>query len=207
MKKKPANSLILLTGIFATAIFTSFYFLIPSAVLAIFILLRIFKVARKTFLEFLNGPKRFCRRKGIEIGSGGKHTVEGSILVDIISDFSNPASYKVDYNADAHHLPKTKRASLDYVCASNVLEHLTNPIKAILEWMRILKPGGMLWLKIPDKRKTFDKNRERTKFAHLIINEKHAALQIVCCKENTCKNAQDFWIAVKRENTRHARYL
>lgn len=255
----PIFPIIFLTIIFAPAIVACLYlifnkhghvFLIPSIIIAALILARIFKVIKKARLEFLNGPKRFCKGKGIEIGSCGRHLVENSILVDIADNFSSPIPYKVDYIADAHYLPGLESASLDYVCASHVLEHMTNPIKAILEWMRILKPGGMLWLKIPDKRKTFDINRKRTTLIHLIedfennvpvddpthiddqnknscsprnvnhpyvhnhvwipediielfnyLSEKHAALKIMHCTENSCKNAQDFWIVVQKRNT------
>jgi SAM-dependent methyltransferase len=141
---------------------------IASAVCGAALLLRLMKVAKKKAREYREGPRPYCRGKGIEIGSCGKHTVKGSLLVDIVDNFSSAAPYKVDYRADAHELPKIESSSLDYVCASHVLEHLTNPIKAIKEWMRVLKPGGVLWLKIPDKRKTFDRKRERTKLSHLI---------------------------------------
>lgn len=169
------------------------------------------------------------------------------MLVDIVNNFSDKNSYKVDYRADAHHLPAIASASLDYVCASHVLEHLTNPIKAILEWARILKSGGVIWLRIPDKRKTFDRTRNNTRLSHLIedyesnvpvddpthiedcnknstpprneshpyihnhvwvlgeiielfsyIKEKAGSIEILDYSENTCKNAQDFWIVVRK---------
>lgn len=143
-------------------------FIVFPVIPLIIVMVRTIILSEREILRYLNSPGRFCRGKGIEIGSGGRHDVKGSILVDIVDDFSNNGPYKVDYRADAHHLPEIANASLDYVCASHVLEHLTNPIKAILEWMRILKPGGVIWLKIPDKRKTFDKTRKNTTLKHLI---------------------------------------
>lgn len=177
MKKKLANNLPFLTlmaiaalGVLVYLLYRNASLIYPAifAAILILLLLRLIKVSRKGILEYLNGPSRFCKGRGIEIGSGGRHFVKGSLLVDIVDNFSTPGGYKVDYFADAHSLPKIEDSSLDYVCASHVLEHLTNPIKAIREWSRILKPGGVLWLKIPDKRKTFDISRERTKLEHLI---------------------------------------
>jgi len=177
MKKKLANNTAFLAAVLAASLGALFlvprkegfsaYALAPLAV-AVIALLRLRRVMRKALLEYENGPARFCAGRGIEIGSGGVHHVKGSMLVDIVNDFSSAVPYAVDYVADAHCLPKIESDSLDYVSASHVLEHLTNPIRAILEWMRILKPGGVLWLKIPDKRKTFDVKRERTALKHLI---------------------------------------
>lgn len=55
----------------------------------------------------------------------------------------------------------------DFVCNSHLLEHLANPVKAIFEWLRILKPGGYLYMIIPDMRETFDKDRPLTPADHL----------------------------------------
>jgi SAM-dependent methyltransferase len=226
---------------------TGIVYIVSLSVLLVIVFPRILKILKKQWLEYLNGPALYCRGKGIEIGSGGKHTVKGSLLVDIVDDFSSRNRYKVDYSRDAHSLPDIKDSSLDYVCSSNVLEHLTNPIKAILEWLRILKPGAILWLKIPDKRKTFDSTRERTEMEHLIadfendvavddpthivdhnknsspprneahpyihnhvwisddimelfeyINKRYTSIKILKCSRNTCRNAQDFWIAAQK---------
>jgi len=177
VKKKLANNLPFLAVMAAMALAALSYAALKKAGLLILAGLglftaiavhRICKVTRKAILEYLNGPERFCKGKGIEIGSGGAPMVKGSMLVDIIDNFSRELPYKVDYFADAHDLAAIKSSSLDYVCASHVLEHMTNPIRAIREWVRVLRPGGIMWLRIPDKRKTFDRRRERTPLGHLI---------------------------------------
>jgi len=58
-------------------------------------------------------------------------------------------------------------ASQDFVVCCHVLEHLKNPIKALGEFMRTLRPGGRVALAIPDKTCTFDKDRPLTEWAAL----------------------------------------
>jgi SAM-dependent methyltransferase len=142
--------------------------IITAAAIATLIILRIARISVKERLRYINGPAMFCKGRGIEIGSGKNRMLKGSMLVDIVDDFSSDGPYRVDYVSDAHDLSKIESSSLDYVCASHVLEHLANPIKAILEWLRVLKKDGVIWLRIPDKRKTFDAPRRRTKLGHLI---------------------------------------
>ncbi len=43
-----------------------------------------------------------------------------------------------------------KDNSLDYVISRHCLEHFQDPIKAILEWKRVLKIGGILGVSMPD---------------------------------------------------------
>lgn len=59
-------------------------------------------------------------------------------------------------------------ASQDFIIANHVIEHLENPILAIENMLRILKEGGIVFLAIPDRRYTFDFDRELTTFEHLL---------------------------------------
>src|SRR5579862_8653634 len=61
--------------------------------------------------------------------------------------------------------------SVDFVVSSHVIEHFPDPIKALREWHRVVKPGGYLFVKAPHKERTFDKDRARTTLAELI--ERH----------------------------------
>ena len=49
-----------------------------------------------------------------------------------------------------------------------MVEHTANPIKAIKEWMRVLKNKGSLIIVFPDKDRTFDNKRPVTSLNHLI---------------------------------------
>ena len=80
-----------------------------------------------------------------------------------------------DVVADAMRLPFPS-GSLDFVIASHVLEHLPFPLAAMRHWYDVLQPGGVLLLKIPDKRYTFDVRRQRTPLQHLIEEDRAGAL-------------------------------
>jgi len=71
-----------------------------------------------------------------------------------------------DIVADGAYLP-LRDGALDFVIANHVIEHLPDPVAAITSWRRVLKPGGRLYLTIPDKRYCFDESRELTSWAHL----------------------------------------
>ena len=48
------------------------------------------------------------------------------------------------------------------------MEHVANPLKAIEEWLRVLKSGGVLFLALPNKEFCFDHKRSVTTFSHLL---------------------------------------
>lgn len=51
---------------------------------------------------------------------------------------------------------KGELATFDYIISSHNFEHLPNPIKFLQGCGEVLKPGGILSMAIPDRRKTFD---------------------------------------------------
>lgn len=87
---------------------------------------------------------------------------------------------KPDIVADIEDLHPIENDSMGFVIACHVLEHTPNPIKALLEIHRVLDPGGILYLSIPDKRYTFDKNRLVTPLAHVIQDFEEGATVETC---------------------------
>lgn len=77
---------------------------------------------------------------------------------------------KIGYQfiCDAVNLDKIGSAKYDFVLSCNNLEHIANPFKALTEWLRIIKPGGLLFLVLPNKNNNFDHNRSITTMVHLL---------------------------------------
>jgi SAM-dependent methyltransferase len=55
----------------------------------------------------------------------------------------------------------------DAVLSSHVLEHLANPLAALAEWRRVVRPGGHVLLIVPHRDATFDHRRPITTLDHL----------------------------------------
>jgi ubiquinone/menaquinone biosynthesis C-methylase UbiE len=58
-------------------------------------------------------------------------------------------------------------ATYDCVIASHCLEHIADPIKALLEWKRVIRQRGFLLLILPHRDYTFDWRRPITSLEHL----------------------------------------
>lgn len=74
----------------------------------------------------------------------------------------------VDIVADAQTLDGIEDESQDFVVANQVVEHLENPLLALRNMLRVTKPGGVIFLSLPDKRHTFDADRAVTPFEHVL---------------------------------------
>jgi predicted SAM-dependent methyltransferase len=123
--------------------------------------------------------QRYFHGRGIEIGAlWRRFPVPRHALVWYLDRFSSDGLdehypelrgriLQPDLLGDAIELPVAP-ASLDFVIASHVLEHMPFPLKALRAWYDALAPGGVLLLKVPDKRYTFDAKRSRTTLDHLL---------------------------------------
>lgn len=72
------------------------------------------------------------------------------------------------YVLEATDLNEIEDDAYDFLLSSHVIEHTANPIKALKEWMRVVKAGGYLILLLPHKDGTFDHSRPVTSLDHLI---------------------------------------
>lgn len=62
--------------------------------------------------------------------------------------------------------------SWDFLIANHMIEHCQNPIGALENFLRVVKPGGLVYMGVPDKRYTFDIDRPLTSLDHLIRDYK-----------------------------------
>lgn len=113
---------------------------------------------------------RWCRGEGIEIGAAAhnpfglpgarnlapvsddpSHPDHADFLLYRQSQVSMCGAYAaVDLVGTANSIPLPDD-SLDYVISSHALEHLTDVIGAWLEWNRVLKPGGIAFMIVPQR--------------------------------------------------------
>ena len=75
--------------------------------------------------------------------------------VDVVIDF------------DVDRLSAFPDASEDFVICSHVLEHLAEPLGFIGEMHRVLRPGAIAVVLLPDRTRTFDRHRAPTSVEHL----------------------------------------
>jgi SAM-dependent methyltransferase len=73
----------------------------------------------------------------------------------------------MQYIHDATALTSIADAQYDVLLASHVLEHVANPLGALREFHRVLRPGGSLLLLLPNPVHCFDHRRSPATFAHL----------------------------------------
>ncbi|WP_138499134.1 glycosyltransferase [Nostoc sp. PA-18-2419] len=71
---------------------------------------------------------------------------------------------------DLEKLESIEDNSLDFIVACHVIEHVKNVLLALKNAYNKLRVGGYLVLVIPDKERTFDKQRKLTTLEHLILD-------------------------------------
>ena len=71
----------------------------------------------------------------------------------------------IDEAADLKSVPSE---AYDFLLSSNCLEHIANPLRALLEWKRVIKPGGVAVILVPNKIYNFDHKIPYTAFEHLV---------------------------------------
>jgi SAM-dependent methyltransferase len=69
---------------------------------------------------------------------------------------------------DAVNITNITDESYDFLFSSHSLEHIANPLKAISEWLRIIKPGGHIIIIVPEKSACFDHKRAYSTFSTLL---------------------------------------
>jgi len=149
------------------------------------------KTAIKTILPFrqMSGwwriSRRLSRLKALEIGGPSPYFHPGQLcpVYTILSsiDYCNaiPAEQRTQYITppfkegttylcDSTVLKPIKNKAYDVVLSSHMLEHVANPLKAVLEWKRVLSDKGYILLVLPYKKNIFDHRRRTTSFQHLL---------------------------------------
>lgn len=93
---------------------------------------------------------QFCKGRGLDVGAG-RWPLPGAVPVDLSAD------------ADAMHLP---HGLWDFIFSSHCLEHLPDPIAALVHWSNRLRPGGVLFLSLPHPDMTYWLPQHNRKHLH-----------------------------------------
>lgn len=73
----------------------------------------------------------------------------------------------MQYIHDATDLASIADGSYEFLLASHILEHVANPLRALQEFHRVVKPNGHLLIAVPNRLHTFDHRRTVTELSHL----------------------------------------
>jgi ubiquinone/menaquinone biosynthesis C-methylase UbiE len=133
-------------------------------------------VVDRTFLA-----AQYLRGQGIEIGAlhvplrlpSNAHAkyVDRMSVADLRQHYPELASLNlvnVDIVSNGESLSEIANASQDFCIANHFLEHAQNPLQTLQTLFRVLKPSGVLFMALPDKRFTFDRDRPVTPIQHLV---------------------------------------
>ena len=123
-------------------------------------------------------------KKGVEIGGpsySGKILYQNANTIDNIVFSKNTiwSKHTDEYNYypnkqgkviidDAVNITHVQNECYDFCFSSHTLEHIANPLKAINEWLRIIKNGGYIIIVVPEKSRCFDHKRNYSKFSTLL---------------------------------------
>lgn len=87
---------------------------------------------------------RYLKGQGIDVGCGDDplEIPEGQVV---------GYDRAIDPAHDAERLTGVGDDSFDFVYSSNCLEHLHWPERALLNWLRVVQPGGYVFFSVPDE--------------------------------------------------------
>jgi predicted SAM-dependent methyltransferase len=125
----------------------------------------------------------YLKGEGIEIGAlhqplaappqAHVRYVDRMTTPDLRREYPELADYdltEVDIVDDGERLATLGAESQDFIVANHFLEHTEDPVGTIETHLEKLKPGGVLFYAVPDKRFTFDFRRPVTPIEHMVAD-------------------------------------
>jgi SAM-dependent methyltransferase len=106
------------------------------------------------------GPKVRSVRYCDAFDRAGFATAFPEVIAEI-HGFPDKIDFRLQFDREPF-VDQIGRASVDFVVANHLLEHLVNPVRFLEQCYQILVSGGLLFLGLPDKRHIFDRFRART---------------------------------------------
>jgi SAM-dependent methyltransferase len=125
--------------------------------------------------------RRYLRGSGFEIGALHRPLrVPSGVTVRYVDrmdratlrrhypELADHELVEVDVIDDGEKLGSLAESSADFIIANHFIEHTEDPLGTLSNHLRVLRSGGILYLAVPDCRRTFDAGRRPTALAHLV---------------------------------------
>ncbi|WP_162888100.1 methyltransferase domain-containing protein [Sphingomonas mesophila] len=124
--------------------------------------------------------QKYCRGHGAEIGAlmqpilvprGSKTSYIDRVPASYWKsqpDYPGTAIIDPDILDDGATLATIDDDSFDYLIAAHVLEHIDDPVSALKNWIRVVRPGGHILIAVPDKRFCGEEQRPTTTVEHFL---------------------------------------
>lgn len=124
--------------------------------------------------------RRYIKGQGLEIGALGNplsvprnarvryvDRFDRDGLIEQYPDSSPELLVPVDIVDDGQTLSTQAAGSADFIIANHLIEHTENPLATLENFARVLRPGGILYMAVPDRHRTFDVDRPPTTIEHI----------------------------------------
>jgi SAM-dependent methyltransferase len=124
---------------------------------------------------------KYLRGEGLEIGAlaaplrvfhGARvRYLDNTTRADSIAKFPELAPESIvepEYLCDGFTMATVPAASQDFLIANHVLEHAPDPIGVLRAWLRVLRPGKIVYVSVPVIDECFDRGRVVTSVEHML---------------------------------------
>jgi SAM-dependent methyltransferase len=125
--------------------------------------------------------RRYLRGSGLEVGALHRPLrVSGGAKVRYVDrldteglrrhypELEGKKLVEVDVIDDGERLSSQADASVDFLIANHFIEHTEDPLGTLASHLRVVRPGGVLYLAVPHRHRTFDADRTATPLEHLV---------------------------------------
>lgn len=96
---------------------------------------------------------KYCAGYGVDLGFGGDPINDSAIRIDLPNPYAYTGPFQTQLGGDASRLPWFRDSVLDYVYSSHLLEDFEDSKEVLIEWLRVVKPGGRLVIFCPDEQR------------------------------------------------------
>lgn len=137
--------------------------------------------------------KKLCDRDGMDVLEVGSRVVTGICFRDVFEKanyvgFDYYAGDNVDVVGDAHKLSQYFNKKFDLIFSSAVFEHLAMPWQVALEMIKLLKPGGYIFVETHYSYSSHERPWHFFQYSENALNVLFPEKFGITCLEKGCSN-------------------